>query len=243
MKNEWFASWFDTKYYHTLYQNRDDNEAKAFIKKLVENLAIPKGANVLDLACGKGRHSITLNELGYTVLGADLSQNSIDFASKSSKDGLQFLVHDMREIIPNVSFSAIFNLFTSFGYFENESDNLKVLEAVHQMLENDGILVIDFMNATQVINSLVLEEIKIIDNITFNIKKEYDGKHIYKHIKFKDQEENYHFTERVQALTFDIFENLLSQTGFKILRTFGDFNLNPFDKMNSERLIIIAQKN
>jgi hypothetical protein len=111
------------------------------------------------------------------------------------------------------------------------------------MLKKEGILIIDFMNVNQVINSLVTQENKIVDGITFNITKNYDGKHIYKHIKFEDNGDNHHFTERVQALTFDIFENLLSQTGFKILRTFGDFNLNPFDKMNSERLIIIAQKN
>lgn len=243
MKNEWFASWFDTKYYHTLYQDRDDYEAKTFIKKLIDNLELPKGKKVLDLACGKGRHSITLNELGYDVLGADLSSNSIAFASESTKENLKFIVHDMRETIPNSSFSAIFNLFTSFGYFDEESDNLKVLNSVHEMLESEGLLVIDFMNATQVINSLVPEAIKDADGIRFNITKKYDGKHIYKDIKFEDKGETYHYTERVQALTIDIFESLLSQTGFKILRTFGDFNLNPFDKLNSERLIIIAQKN
>lgn len=243
MENEWFASWFDTKYYHTLYKNRDDNEAKAFIKKLVENLKLSKGQKVLDLGCGKGRHSVTLNELGYDVLGADLSSNSIDFASKSSKENLKFIVHDMREIIPNVSFSAIFNLFTSFGYFDEESDNLKVLNAAHQMLNDKGVLVIDFMNTTQVINSLTPQATKIVDGIAFSLSKRFDGKYIYKDIKFKDEGKPFHFTERVQALTIDVFESLLSQTGFKILRTFGDFNLNSFNKMNSERLIIIAQKN
>lgn len=242
MKNEWFASWFDTKYYHTLYQHRDEKEAKIFIKKLIENLQIPKGKKVLDLACGKGRHSITLNELGYDVLGADLSANSIATASKSSKSGLNFIVHDMREPIPNTSFSAVFNLFTSFGYFEKETDNIKVLESIHKMLEEKGLLIIDFLNISHAINKLISEEIKNINGIEFKISKKYDGKHIYKDIKFEDNGESFHFTEKVQALTLDIFENLLSQTGFKILRTFGDIDLNPFDKINSDRLIIIAQK-
>lgn len=242
MKNEWFASWFDTKYYHTLYQHRDEKEAKIFIKKLIENLQIPKGKKVLDLACGKGRHSITLNELGYDVLGADLSANSIATASKASKSGLNFIVHDMREPIQNTSFSAVFNLFTSFGYFDKETDNLKVLESIHEMLEEKGLLIVDFMNINYVINKLIPEESKTIDNIEFKISKKYDGKHIFKEIKFDDKGEQFHYVEKVQALTFEIFEKLLSQTGFMILRTFGDIDLNPFDKINSDRLIIIAQK-
>ena len=63
-KQEWFESWFDTSYYHTLYSKRDENEAKEFIVNLVEFLKIDPKSKVLDLACGKGRHSLTLNELG-----------------------------------------------------------------------------------------------------------------------------------------------------------------------------------
>ena len=242
MKNDWFASWFDTKYYHTLYKHRDEKEAKTFIGKLIENLKIPKGKKVLDLACGKGRHSITLNELGYNVTGADLSTNSIAIASKSSKSGLNFIVHDMREPIQNTCFSAVFNLFTSFGYFDKETDNIKVLESIHEMLEEKGLLIIDFMNISHAIKQLIPDDIKTLDGIEFKISKKYDGKHIFKEIKFEDNGEYFHFTEKVQALTLEIFENLLSKTGFKILRTFGDIDLNPFDKINSDRLIIIAQK-
>jgi SAM-dependent methyltransferase len=242
MKNEWFASWFDTAYYHTLYQDRDENEARAFIEKLVNDLKIPKSARVLDLACGKGRHSLTLCELGYNVIGVDLSENSIKTASEFSTENLSFAVHDMRNIIEKKTFSAVFNLFTSFGYFDDEKDSLRVLNSVNSMLEEDGILVIDFMNALRVVRNLVENEIKNVDGIDFNIQRKYDGQHIYKEIEFTDNGKNFHFTERVQALTIDVFEKLLSQSGFRILRTFGNFDLSPFDKIMSDRLIIIAQK-
>ena len=242
MKNEWFTSWFDTAYYHTLYQDRDQNEARAFIVKLVNDLKIPKSACVLDLACGKGRHSLTLCELGYNVLGVDLSENSIKTASEFSTEKLSFAVHDMRNIIEKKTFSAVFNLFTSFGYFDDEKDSLRVLNSVNCMLEEGGILVIDFMNALRVVRTLVENEIKTIDDIDFNIQRKYDGQHIYKEIEFTDNGKNFHFTERVQALTIDIFEKLLSQSGFRILRTFGNFDLSPFNKITSDRLIIIAQK-
>ena len=81
-KKEWFAEWFDTPYYHILYKNRDNHEARVFIKSLVDLLQLPEASSVLDLACGKGRHSITLNEFGYTVLGVDLSAQSIAHANQ-----------------------------------------------------------------------------------------------------------------------------------------------------------------
>lgn len=242
MKNEWFASWFDTSYYHTLYKNRDDKEARQFIVNLVENLNLTKPNHVLDLACGKGRHSVTLNELGYNVLGVDLSPESIASASDSINDSLHFSVHDMREVIEGKRFGAIFNLFTSFGYFDDTKDNERVLNSVHSMLENEGILVIDFMNASRVIDNLVATEIKTVDNIVFNISRRYDGQHIFKDIKFEDHDESFHYTERVQALKKEDFETLLNNCNFEILRTFGDFNLSEFNENDSDRLIIIARK-
>ena len=241
-KKEWFASWFDTSYYHTLYKKRDDDEAKLFITNLVQILNLDAGSKVLDLACGKGRHSVTLNELGFDVLGVDLSPNSILEANKNSNTGLHFDVHDMRKIIPNVSFKAIFNLFTSFGYFDELSDNTKMVESVFKMLETNGLFIIDFMNVQKVISKLVEKEEKIIDGIHFKIERRYNGTHIFKEIRFNDNGEDFHFTERVQALKRDDFDSLLTSNGFEILTTFGNLDLNSFDEETSDRLIIIAKK-
>ena len=125
-ESSWFASWFDTPYYHILYKDRNYREAQIFMDNLTHYLNLPEHAKVLDLACGKGRHSIYLNQLGFRVLGVDLSENSIEIANKNANDTLNFKVHDMREPIKE-QFDAVFNLFTSFGYFENDDDNLKIL--------------------------------------------------------------------------------------------------------------------
>src|SRR5690606_34846729 len=99
-----------------LYQNRDEEEAAIFIEKLIAVTELKKGAKILDLACGKGRHSIQLNKLGFNVIGIDLSVNSIARAKKYENETLRFAVQDMREAIAGEKFDAIFNLFTSFGY-------------------------------------------------------------------------------------------------------------------------------
>lgn len=237
----WFSTWFDTKYYHTLYKNRNESEAELFISNLYKYLNL-SNEYVLDLACGKGRHSLTLNSLGLRVLGVDLSPQSIRSASQFQNNYLNFEVHDMREVIENETFDIIFNLFTSFGYFENEADNITVLRSIYEMLHVNGLLVIDFMNTTKTLNSLVKEEVKVEDNIEFNLKREFDGRFIKKYISFSDQGEVFNFQESVRAFSLDDFHNMLTVTNFKMESVFGDFQLNPFNTSTSDRLIIIARK-
>jgi SAM-dependent methyltransferase len=233
----WFASWFDTPYYHILYKDRNYREAQIFMDNLTHYLNLPEKAKVLDLACGKGRHSIYLNQLGFDVIGADLSENSIAIASKNSNDSLHFKVHDMREPFEE-KFDAIFNLFTSFGYFENDEDNLKTLKAMKESLTEHGFGVIDFMNVNQVIANLVPEETKTIDGIDFHIKRYYIDNHIFKEIDFEDQGKKYHFVEKVRALTLPDFEALMTEAGIYLLEVFGDYKLKKFHKTDRERLIL-----
>ena len=235
---KWYSSWFDTPYYHILYKERNYREAQVFMDNLTHYLNLPEKATVLDLACGKGRHSIYLNQLGFTVLGADLSENSIAEANKNANETLHFKVHDMREPFEE-KFDAIFNLCTSFGYFENDDDNLTTLKAIKESLSDYGFAVIDFMNVSQVIETLVPEEIKTMEGIDFHIKRYLKENHIYKEIDFEDQGQKFHFTEKVKALTLKDFEDLMEEAGIYLLDIFGDYKLKKFHKTESERLIMI----
>lgn len=234
----WFTSWFDTKYYHILYKDRDDKEAHAFMDNIIEYLNLPEEAKILDLACGKGRHSIYLNEIGFDVTGADLSENSIAEAKKSENEKLHFVVHDMREPC-HEKYDAILNLFTSFGYFENDSDNFKTLKSIHDSLTEYGFAVLDFMNVYTVIDNLVASEVKTVDGIDFHIKRKVVDGYILKEIDFEDEGETYHFTEKVRALTLEDFEQMMEEAGIYLLDTFGDYKLKKFFKNQSERLIML----
>ena len=208
-KKEWFAEWFDTSYYHILYQNRNDEEAKRFIQALLGVLKLTPNSSLLDLACGKGRHAVTLNSSGHRVLGVDLSAQSIAAAKGFENSNLSFAVHDMRKAIQGETFDCVFNLFTSFGYFDSHEENERVCEAIYKMLKPGGQLVIDFMNATKVINNIVEKEQKSLNGIDFNISRKYTGTHILKEIRFVDKGEHYHFTERVQTIDREQFVKLL----------------------------------
>lgn len=239
--SEWFATWFDSEYYHLLYNNRDENEAADFLALLTKHLAIPLDKHVLDLACGAGRHSRVLARLGYRVSGCDLSKNSIDQANNNALPGTDFFVHDMREPLPK-KYDAIFNLFTSFGYFDHLSDNLKVLNSVINALEDDGVFVLDFMNATKVIAQLNPAEKIQRGEIEFNITRKVINQRIVKSIDFEADNRTFHFEEKVQALHLTDFETLFTQAGLQLISTFGSYDLTPYSSTDSDRLILIGQK-
>ena len=125
---DWFEDWFDSKYYHILYKHRDYQEAQSFIDKLVDYLQLNEEQKILDLACGKGRHSIYLNKKGLDVMGVDLSPESIKHASQFENPKLKFEVCDMRDVVKPDYFDIVLNLFTSFGYFEDEADQFKTID-------------------------------------------------------------------------------------------------------------------
>ena len=241
-KREWFKDWFNSIYYHQLYSNRDFNEANLFLKNLVGFLNLPQQSKIWDLACGKGRHAITLNSMGYKVVGTDLSENSIADAAKFANNDLDFFVHDMRTPNRINYFDAVFNLFTSIGYFENERDNDKVFSSVFNALKPGGIFVIDFFNVTQVINGLVEKSSIETNNLQFKIEKKILANRIVKRIEFTDKGHNYYFEENVALLGLKDFINFASRAGFKLKQVFGDYNLSDFDEQSSDRLILIFNK-
>lgn len=237
---EWFATWFDSEFYHVLYQDRDYKEAELFMQHLVTFLKLPKGKHILDLACGKGRHSVYLNKIGYRVTGVDLSKNSIASASKFSTDTLDFKVHDMRDPFPE-KYDAIFNLFTSFGYFEDDNTNIKVLQNIKNSLKKNGIGVIDFMNVNYVKKHLITEETVIKSTITFKIKRKIENQKIIKNISFTVAGKTYNFQEKVQFLTLDTIKNYIKASNLKLIHTFGDYQLNDFNINESKRLILVLK--
>src|SRR5215471_8928653 len=127
-KEAWYESWFDSPYYHHLYEHHDTDEASNEVEQIVEKLGIQPPSTILDVACGRGRHAIELSRKGFDVTGIDLSWKNILHAQHFEDDHLSFFVHDMREVFYVNFFDVVLNLFTSFGYFEAEKDNLKSMQ-------------------------------------------------------------------------------------------------------------------
>lgn len=238
--NKFYKSWFDTPYYHILYKNRDYKEAEMFTKELMEFIKLPLNSKILDLACGKGRHSINLNKMGYDVTGVDLSIKNIKIASKHNSENLKFKIHDMRKPLGQ-KFDLVVNLFTSFGYFDDFEDNLKTLNSIKSSLKKDGLAVIDFLNIKYLKNNLIRKNTEEIDGIKFHLNRSIKNGFLTKKISFKHELNEYNFEEKVRSLDLDDFKSMFKQSNIEILQIFGDYKLTRFDKNNSKRLIFILK--
>lgn len=242
MQRKWFQYWFNSPYYHILYSQRNDEEAEFLIDNLSSYLKPKANSRVLDIACGRGRHSIYLNKKGYDVTGIDLSEQSIKYAQQFEQKNLHFYVHDMRKLSYINYFNIALNLFTSFGYFETEKDHVNALKSFRKGLKEDGILVIDYFNTQKIIKNLTNQEIKTIDGIEFHLHKFVAEGKIIKHINFEHKLKTYAFEERVQAFLLADFERMLTKSGLNITATFGNYALDPFDEIKSDRLILVCKK-
>lgn len=239
---EWFGRWFDSPYYHLLYKNRDHNEARLFIDRLISYFNYKKEDSILDLACGKGRHAIYLNSKGFDVLGLDLSSHNIEFARNFENDRLHFHVHDMRFPWHGDKFDYTLNLFTSFGYFETPGENQQSMHAIANGLRKGGKLLIDFLNPYTVIHNLVPDEVKSVGGIDFYIKKYLEGEYIVKDIRFQDKGQTFHFQEKVKAIRRVRFLEYFENAALEVIDIFGDYELNPYFAEKSERLIFVLRK-
>jgi len=239
-EKEWFEHWFDTPFYHILYDYRNDDEARYFMGNLVDYLKLSKGDKILDLPCGKGRHALFLYEQGFKTTGADLSVNSIEHARQFEKQDLSFNIHDMRDPLKG-SYDAIFNLFTSFGYFNQETTNIKVLKNFKNGLLPGGHIVVDFLNLEKVVQQLIPEQRITKQGIDFVIRKRVSENFIIKEIEVNQNQEVHHYMEKVQALDLDKMKYFAKEAGLEIQEIFGDYGLNAFDNDNSDRLILILK--
>ena len=241
-RDDWFINWFNSKYYHILYKSRNKNEASDFIKTIISTLSLKSNNTVLDLGCGNGRHAISLSNHFKLVHGIDISSENISIANNHKKENLKFFISDMRNFDTNTKYDYIFNLFTSFGYFKKNEDNIKVLNSCHHHLNKDGLLFIDFLNSEHIKRTINgLKESKYISGIRFNIHKDIIDDYVVKKIDIKDGEENYNFHEKVQLFKIEDFKKMFEITGFEIISIYGDYQMNPYD-LNSSRLILSAKK-
>ncbi len=244
MLDTWFKDWFNSPYYHQLYAHRDEEEAATFIDNLVAHLQPQAGAKMLDVACGKGRHSMQLAANGFDVTGIDLSRESIAEALLSEDEHLHFFEHDMRLPFWVNYFDVAFNFFTSFGYFKTQREHDNAIRSIATSIKSNGIFVMDFLNVQFSANKQVAETQQQIDSTTYKISKWSDEHHFYKKIIVEDAAlaKPMQYTEKVAKFSLADFEKMFAKQHLKIKEVFGDYDFGKYDAAVSPRLIMIAQK-
>jgi ubiquinone/menaquinone biosynthesis C-methylase UbiE len=245
MKSEWFKDWFNTEEYLNVYQHRNESDAEEHIKLILENVDIPSGAKILDMACGAGRHAIILARKNFEVTAVDLSENLLSIAKKNTYDEnlkINFVHSDIRRFHSDDKFNLVLNLFTSFGYFESDEENISVLQKAYNLLVEDGFFVLDFFNSRYLQQNLVESSEEILGGVKIHQFRKIKENRVTKKIVITKNGNLSQFEESVRMFTRGELVNAIQNIGFDIYKTFGDFLGNEFEQFTSPRLIMICKK-
>ena len=234
---DWFEESFGEDYL-SLYPHRDETEAERVIELIAARVAGVRVHRALDLACGAGRHSRLLSERWWTV-GLDLSRALLRVAKKESPDA-PFVRADMR-LLPfrERAFDLVVNLFTSFGYFDDDEQHLRVIREVAAATRPGGIFVIDFFNAEQVKKNLVARDEKRINGVLVEQLRSIsaDGRYVEKTILLAAKGKQ--FLERVRLFSPAELEEMLKTAGFTVQECAGNYDGSSW-AAESPRIILFA---
>lgn len=233
----WYQEWFGEEYLE-LYSYRDAGEARSQVAFFRDQFG-PIGGDVLDLACGTGRHMQELHCAGYRAVGCDLSYTLL-LSGTSEYPSMAVARADMRALpFCSDSFAGLVNFFTSFGYFATESENLQVVREMARVLEPGAVFLFDYLNVHRELEKLVQRETRDTPTGHVHIDRWFDpsDRSFNKRITIGDKR----YLERVRGYDLDEIALMFTTHGLTIRAAFGDFDGSSFTA-RSPRLILVGSR-
>ncbi|MEF8835821.1 MAG: class I SAM-dependent methyltransferase [Candidatus Thermoplasmatota archaeon] len=216
------------------------------IDKISSLAELEPDMKVLDLCCGVGRHSVVLAKRGYDVTGVDLTEHYLEKARKKAEEEdleIEFIKEDMREFKRKENFDVVLNLFTSFGLFEDEEENMKVLENIHASLKSNGKLIMDLMGKeilarifeerdwSETDDGLILEE--------RNVENHWSWMKTRRILISEESKKEYNLSHWIYSAKE--LEDMLKEVGFSSIEVYGNYEGEPYDE-EADRLVVIGEK-
>lgn len=241
----WWQKYFD-EHYLKVYKDLE-RETSREVESILKMMDLKPKAKLLDLCCGYGRHSMEFAQRGLKVTGYDLSDFFIEKAKKDSADlglSIEFVKGDMRRLPFEQQFDAVVNIFTSFGFFDRESDDFKVTKGVSRALKKGGLFLLDLKNREHLIRNFQRKRWKqeedfvlLEDNFfdLFTSRWETTRTLLFGNGRKKE----YSFSLRMY--TFTEILNLLKKSGFILESVYGDFDFREYS-LDSPRMILVSRK-
>lgn len=245
------AEWFDDESFWEdmlpkLFSSEHWENAPFETADIINLLGLKKNNNLLDLCCGPCRHALEFARFGLNVTGVDRSEKYLGIASekaKAAKINLSLVQSDMKDYSSNERFDAIINLYTSFGFYDDIEDELKVLKNMHASLKTGGKLLIDLLGKELIASIYKERDWQEIDGILFLEERLVTPnweKLQNRWIAVKgDKRRDYNFELRLFSGVELI--NLLNKAGFSSVKLYGDLDGSPYDA-DASRLVAVAVK-
>jgi SAM-dependent methyltransferase len=240
----WYEGWFGSDAYDLVYDHRDETEAEQLVDLVEREIAPAPDAHIIDVGCGRGRHARTFARRGYRVTGVDLSEEAIAEArtrTRAQDLDATFVQGDMREPLCEGCADGVVNLFTTFGYFDEDAENERALAAMAAALRPGGWFLQDFLNAPQVVDTLRPSDTRTVNGITIEQRRWVEDDRINKEITLARNGRTETYRESVRLFTLDELKRMYENVGLTLQATYGNYDGAPHTP-ESPRLLLYARK-
>jgi SAM-dependent methyltransferase len=240
-ESPWFERAFAAEYLE-LYRHRSPEQGRAQVQQMLAAGLLPRGGCVLDLCCGAGRHLHAMRDAGLDAVGLDLSMDLLD---AGKLQGYAVCADARRAPFADGLFDVVTNLFSSFGYFEDDADQLRLLKEVRRVLKPGGRLILDHMNARVAVRELKAETLDERETLRLVQRRRHDAT---RHRIIKDVEYTPKggtprtWQERVRIFTPHELDALLVSAGLRTLNRYADFDGSRFEEHESARQVVLARR-
>jgi SAM-dependent methyltransferase len=242
----WWSTYFDERFLRIYRPLLPPERTRAEVESLVELLELPRGAAVLDVACGWGRHSLELAAAGLRVTGVDLSEGLLEEARRLATEGgveIDWVRADMRRLPFANAFHAAVSLFSSLGYFDSDEDDLAVLAGIRNALRPGGRFVLETMHRDLIARDFLERDWwQGPDGERIRVERVFDPVAGVSHEAMYWEDDGgsgeKHFSIRVRSATE--WDGLLRAAGLEPLEWFGSWELEPFTHA-SPRLLVLSR--
>lgn len=232
--------------YESIYGLTDDI-TNLEVNFLINEASIPQHSKILDLCCGIGRHSMRLAELGYKVVGLDISSDFLKNAvEKSSRKGLsiEWINEDMRDIPFENKFDLVFVMFGAWGFFDEDHENYAVFTAVNKALKMNGHFILDFLNRDWIMRHFQPAYWVERETGYYLEKRQFDnlkGRLNTENIFVKRDGQLLKWETSIRAFTLQEIIKSLESEGFSVCNVYGDLERKPYE-LNTPRMLLHAVK-
>jgi len=247
-RGKWYVDFFRAGFYYDWAPAERFERAERETDFIAEALGLPAGAAILDLCCGEGRHTVALARRGYQMTGLDLSALHLRYARRAAREaGVAVRWHraDMREIPWRGEFDAVINIFTAFGYFDDEREDFQVLSAVSRALKPGGRLLLDTMNRDWLMRNYEARGWQEREDGTLDLEeRRFDavaGRNRVRVLSIRpDGRRDEHHID-LRLYTLKELTDMFSRAGLKVLRIWGGFDGREYG-VDGRRMIVLGEK-
>lgn len=243
----WWDGYFDATFVDIYRDFLTPGRTEREIMGLREMVPLSPDAEVLDVACGWGRHSLELARSGFRVTALDWSETLLARGRKRAKAAgveVDFVHGDMREIPWTGRFDMAVSLYSSLGYFLSDAEDLRVLRGAREALKPGGVLVLETMHRDHIVGGFAERDWwETEGGATVWVEREFDAvegvsREWTRWSRGKEIGEKYH---ELRIRTATEWDQLLREAGFLPMDWWGDWELAPFVH-KSENLIVVCQR-